>query len=1002
MKKYFVLFIVLIISAASYSQGTVNQLYPCIDDDGNFVKGCRIVSLSNGRYIEAKLDTARCIGVDLERSFVAINTRLGQASGNVVLVDTLSNACTDVDTRLKNPQTVGNNIVFDVVDINDVIIGAETIFDVVNQSSISDYSTGADIGAQHDNGAGSTYNITFDTIPTKFGWRLSINVNGQLLELLADTLATSDSTWRANYIISRGDTVQYTQYYRSAATGQIDTFVTVNPKDTLVGGYSSLRSLPGKYISDFVYLNDWIARSASDSTSIVLGGPFYKASGCLENGSTCIVASDGTTYKRHWDNIHFQPDWFEFGGYDSRGQPYVDHQTLSPLSNPASDDFFYDGIYSDADKFQHAVFVVGSGGVIENLKDSTYYINKQIKANGYSLIWNFNNSTWERPDSPVKTLTTTINIGDSILVVDNTDGISIGQTIYAFDCNATYGGLAEGEHTGTGNFVVAITPTTIKMSGVANRQVLSGCPVMTTDHFIQNGTNNFQFIEINNGIFRGNKSNGGQATRFSQDWRIGNTALLGSGAFGTLNNCRFYDTPSENITLAAGIMNTCLGERLDGSLIHGSMNDNTYAAFPNTGITLIDCRVDSVNMATDAVAGHTESVVVSSLHTEFVKIIGCTFKNGSEGILPIDPIQLNTKGYLSLFNNTFINFNNIFKGLGTGTISQTEREDAITFTGNHFNNCGIMVLWGHNARQGLSINGIQLKNNIFTNTRLDFRNCTNLSITGNEFNFIEEGLSGFSALPQSEQPTFSLLSLKNVLNVDISGNQFENNIDNDTIAACINFNAIDCLPLKDAAGVDTDFYWEQNINISGNDIVNFHTGITGIRRLGDNLSAFSNIRQTVGWRFNDNYIALRSDSISVSFAEQITFGIGVPQGVQCWRNIISQHKDDSNQSLIFAHGHVIPGFGGNADKYEAGNVQYNKLFGFPGGSGSDIIVGKSANQEYNIIVKYNEHVRPIGGFPNALRNKVVDNTQIDSSYLLELTNPQPLLINRFELNKGVY
>lgn len=1105
MKKIVILVVGLLTCLTGYSQQTVNQLYPCIDDNGNFVEGCIPVSIGSGRYIEAQIDTAICIGSDLEVRWTAVNSRLGATVGDIVHRDTFTNACSMAsatpDTLQSFVSLVTYSILRDTVFLTDTItdgngdvyavsdtivfpldtiqsysstvatnldttfitstlvdgqgdthikidtliapadtlqqfnsaiaygVNSDTTFiidtlidgngDVYTHTDtlvtaepaiMRDSINGVDQGAVFINRRDSSYLITNDTMSTPGGYALKLGLGDSTLVLQIDTLCSQDSIWRDSFFVYRGDTLAYYDYHRSAVTCEVDTIETLFCKDTIEGGYVSLRTIPGRYICDDFYLQDWTLIGPDGNIYDMLGGTFRKVSTGTENGGTVIVLANGTIVERQWDNIHLQPEWWEVGGYDHRGETYVDKNVASPLINLPSEKVFHSGIYNDNDRVASAFQSRNDEGkniVVELLPDKEYQLDRQIELDQFaSVVLSGNHATLKRADSPTSLLTVDVVPGATSFTVDDATMFRVGQRVTALDCNAVNGGLAAGEHAGVGlivlgivgNIITLTTPTT----NAAN--ILTGCPVIAVNHFFQHRSNNNEQVVWNNVIVDGNKLNGGLPQRFPQDWRLNNTALLGSGAFAKIENCKFFDTPAENITSAGSYMYKCEAYNLDGSLIHGSHNDGNYATAFNTGITVKDCRVNGVNLATDEIADHSESVVTSSLHTEFVKITNCSFQNGAEGILPLDIVQDDTKGYLSLINNTFVNFDYVTQSLGTGNVNQSEREDYLTITGNTFENCGEFIIWGHNLAQGLTYNGIVFADNELLNTRLDFRNVVNVKIQDNRFMYSDEGKFPFNILPQGELVTYAPLSLINVTSIDVENNYFENalSVNNDTISACINFNAHDCIAMKDAGGVDTDFYYEQMINISNNYMINFHTGITGLRRLGDNLGAFSNILQAVGWKFNNNYIALRDDNINPIFAEQRTWGIGAAQGVEVRGNTIVQTKNDVNQSLVFAHGHVIPGFGGNADKYPAASITQNNLYGFPGGAGNDVTVGKAVNQEWNIMVFDNVIVRPIGGFNNPLRNYVANNTQITTAILPGLTAPLPLQFHTFEENKGVY
>jgi hypothetical protein len=783
-----------------------------------------------------------------------------------------------------------------------------------------------------------------------------------------------------------------------------------------VADYTALRALTG-YNHDIVAVSDFTYTFNSVSYTTI-GGIFKRRHDLtnIENGGTFINGTDGTIWERDWDKINVMPDWWEVGGYDQRGMPYADKNVISAGAQILNGFIFHDGIYNDRDRIQAAIDCRQIEGLTYytinvNYLKRTYDIDKVMSR--YNLVSldksgtdNYNYATIKRATTTSTTLAVAMSIGQTTATVANASTYRVGMNLSVLNAAAPFAGMGTAESitftiTGIAGNVITFTPA------AAAARVL-GSIVVPEIVLIDNRTFNGQFSEYKNGIFDGNKLNGG-GQRYPQDWLLNGNIYSGSGSDNTIfYNCHFFNNPAENFTIAQGMVDQCTGEDLDGSFVHISMNNTQYAASSTTGVHIRDCRVDGVCLATDAVAGHIEGAITNSLHTEYVKLENCTFKNGSESIFGLDSQQPNTKSSYQVNNCVFENFKTVTNLVQGSTILMDAREDGLQISNSRFYNCGGFILTDFHPNtsiyKGLNYDQISITNNIFIGTRFYFMKCTNINISGNQILFRDETASAYPDWGLADidvtNPPHSALFFTGCSKITVHDNIIENQFtEHQKLTAGISIPAQFTRRMKDAGGVDTDFIYEQGISVKNNKILGFHSGINGVCRPLQSVNSLPAVCafQVVGWEFSNNIIILSSATPTTAGSGNIKYvGIAGISGTVIRNNIIYQQRADNNQCGIWGHNQAVTGTGLLGTLIE-GNMVWGRNTNF------DITIDAFGNgfNNWNAMVYNNRTVNDIWT-SNPLRNHFVGNTRINTTTLPGYTTPKIPEFQTFELRKALY
>ena len=187
------------------------------------------------------------------------------------------------------------------------------------------------------------------------------------------------------------------------------------PGVEVLANYAALRSLETE--SDVVVVSDFTYTGPDGNTYTTLGGIFeWTGNTELENGGTYIRG-----WKRKWDNKNIQPEWWQCGGFDQRGNNYGDKNILGGAYTLGNKSLYYHhGIYNDRDRVQAAIEVVNKGGniLLQNrtyLIDISLYLLDRQKISGGLL-------------KRVNSIVTTGYFGAQNITAGTTVGMRVGMT----------------------------------------------------------------------------------------------------------------------------------------------------------------------------------------------------------------------------------------------------------------------------------------------------------------------------------------------------------------------------------------------------------------------------------------------------------------------------------------------------------------------------------------------------------------------------------------------
>lgn len=172
-----------------------------------------------------------------------------------------------------------------------------------------------------------------------------------------------------------------------------------------------------------------------------------------------------------------------------------------------------------------------------------------------------------RIDPPKTVLTDTAKVGEGKLSVQSTEGFKTFQKINIVNGQA-YDSIAK--HVSYTASVSSFSgPKTILLSGrKVQKQMHPGDTVSLFFLMMTPRFTSLDSVVLKNLIFQGNRKN----YNLNYDWRVNTTINLSTTNFSVIEECRFYDIPSENIFLCGSIVTNCSGRGFNGSALHFSCN----------------------------------------------------------------------------------------------------------------------------------------------------------------------------------------------------------------------------------------------------------------------------------------------------------------------------------------------------------------------------------------------------------------------------------------------
>ncbi|MBL4709766.1 MAG: hypothetical protein JKY48_15135, partial [Flavobacteriales bacterium] len=345
-----------------------------------------------------------------------------------------------------------------------------------------------------------------------------------------------------------------------------------------VNTYSGLRLYSG--VSDSIFVNHPRYH-----------GVFYKDSCATENFGTILrsTAMLGICWRRIANN--FSPRFWEIGGASPDNSVGIVVEEIDAINSAAM-----------------AAFQAG-GDTIEI--DSMYEIDRPVSLITHNTYLGVGDSVgFVRKNSPKTVLTAPTQIGDDSIRVQSNFGFRNRNKIniandQAYDSIAGFVSYNIYLSNNLGNdSVVYISGRKIqKAMDVGDSVGLFF--VMMRPRFSQ-----LDSVYIKNLIFDGNRS----SYTLNYDWRVATTIMLTSTNEALIEDCRFYETPAENIFLCGASFKNCHGQGLNGSILHFSCQPNKYIT------NVLYNNFKNVNEVPDAIMSHSEAAFTFSAKVRNLRV----------------------------------------------------------------------------------------------------------------------------------------------------------------------------------------------------------------------------------------------------------------------------------------------------------------------------------------------------------------------------------------------
>lgn len=732
-----------------------------------------------------------------------------------------------------------------------------------------------------------------------------------------------------------------------------------------IASYTTMRSYTG---SARVLIN-------TDSRT---GGEFIQVFSGSENGATLIVSADGRKWKRLEANgDYWKPEWYEIGGKDINGASY------NRLTGT--------GIGSEADAIINICLLAGYGGniVYQNEQFKTYEFDRYVpQIQNQSHGAQAGKAKWKRA-APVTTLLVNNEaIGStSIEVVDASNfQAGMGFVVKKAGTEGGYGQTSLGVGGNDFHLITSISGNTLTIQSGAkaiNAAVSAGDTVVSVASFIirENGiegaSDTNHFVTLQNLIIDGNQRQNYQFKDYQVNCGIQNFGYL------VCENVTFQNNPTENMYLAGGYINNCVGDSLGGSFIHFSNNQNTLPA-EYLQVTVSNCIIDSVNLVGAQLMGHSEAVFTGSTRSSYSIYKNNRVTNGGEFIWASNS---GDDGVYDIDDNYFANCLGIMSHRGID--SNTQDGHRLKITNNDFYNCGVVEILGQDIRNSNGLNGLYIDNNRFINTRFYFAELANFTFSNNQVIFDSLTCVFYDSIPHggglpaqpwagnSQNAAFCVVPSSDA--VWVTNNLFQG-FNNTKIASGVMLQ-LDTAIRTTIGGTTTDYLYGEDYKINENTIADF--------RYATNIYISRFGYATVGWEMSRNTIYMCRYS---EFASDYCYGLQVPPGAVADNNKIYNYFNSNYSFPIMAFG--IQDLGNNnIQKLLGATVNSNYIFGK---ASYPIYLAFGDFSPYNMVVTNNQYMAgSIYGSATALANTFrAGNNLLSSDNLPALTNYQTPIYHR--------
>lgn len=353
-------------------------------------------------------------------------------------------------------------------------------------------------------------------------------------------------------------------YYMAVA--QVDTLRTYDEFQAYSGTVDSVFIMHERYFGLFI---------KSDCTETNHGTTFALGQGC---------------WRRDYGN--YSPRFWEIGGKASYPNPGTVYREVEAINSAAyaawksgGDTVEIEGIY----EIDLPVWL---------LENNTYL--------GLS-----DSSGFRRIDPPKTRLKRKTSIGDKKIIVESTSGFRTYHQLNIANAEA-YDSLA-----GWVAYSASIAPriggdTTIFLSGRSVQKAMDAGDQVSLFYPMMKGLSNagVENVTLKNLVFDGNRDQ--YALNF--DWRVNTTIVFPTNTASTIDHCRFYNIPSENIFLCGTKVVNSSGEGFNGSALHFSCN----TIGPQTEILYNNFRM--LNEVGDNIMEHSEGAFTFSSRVRNVRM----------------------------------------------------------------------------------------------------------------------------------------------------------------------------------------------------------------------------------------------------------------------------------------------------------------------------------------------------------------------------------------------